>query len=57
MKEKIKYDPVKKHYKHPISIEMGSFGPHKAKFVCQLCKEFVKWASKDEIRIYKEIDK
>jgi len=55
-KPRIKYDPVKKHYKHPISIEMGS-GPHKGKVVCLLCKQFVKWASVDEINMYKEMNR
>ena len=54
MKKKNKYEPVKKHYKHPISIEMGS-GPHKGKMICLSCKQFVKWASKDEIRVYQEM--
>jgi hypothetical protein len=51
----MKYEPVKKHYRHPISIEIGKFGVHNGKVMCQLCNEFVKWASKEEINTYKEI--
>ena len=53
----MKYEPVKKHYNHPVIIEIGDFKPHKGKVICKQCKEFVKWANVDEIRIYKEMNK
>ena len=53
----MKYEPVKKHYKHPIRIEIGKFGIHKGKVMCKLCNEFVKWANPDEIKTYKELNK
>jgi uncharacterized protein (DUF3820 family) len=54
---RVKYEPVKKHYTHPISIKIGKFGVHKGKVMCKLCNEFVKWATKEEIKIYKEMNK
>ena len=53
----MKYEPVTKHYKHPIYIKVGNYGPHKGKVMCKLCNEFVKWASKQEINVYKELNK
>jgi hypothetical protein len=51
----MKYEPVKQHYKHPIIIKIGKFGPHKGKMICKLCNQFVKWANDEEIQMYKEI--
>jgi uncharacterized protein YwgA len=53
----VKYEPVKKHYKHPIYIVKGKYGPHVAKVYCKLCNEFIKWASKSELQIYEELNK
>lgn len=46
----MKYEPIKKHYKHPIYMLYGKFGPHKGKIMCKLCNEFVKWANEKEIK-------
>lgn len=51
---KIKYEPVKKHYNHPITIQFGDYKPHKAKVICKLCNEFVKWANPEEIKIWRK---
>jgi hypothetical protein len=52
----MKYEPVKKHDKHPIVMKKGDFGPHKVKVTCQLCNEFIKWGTVQEYKTYKEIE-
>lgn len=51
---KTKYEPVKKHYNHPITMQFGDYKPHKGKIICKLCNEFVKWASPEEIKIWRK---
>jgi hypothetical protein len=51
----MKYEPIKKHYKHPMYIQIGNYGPHKGKMMCKLCNEFIKWATIEEINTFKEI--
>lgn len=50
LKTTTKYEPVKKHLHHPVYIKHGKFGPHRAKIMCKLCNEFVKWATIQEIK-------
>jgi hypothetical protein len=55
--KKFKYQPVIKHYNHPIRIDFDNVGIHKGRVICVRCNKFVKWASADEVRIYKEMNK
>ncbi len=34
-------------------MQFGDFKPHKAKVICKLCNEFVKWASPKEIKVWR----
>jgi hypothetical protein len=56
-KLKYKYEPVKKHYNHPITITFDNNGIHHGRVMCKRCNVFIKWASKEEVRIYKEMNK
>lgn len=55
---KKKFEPVKQHYTHQLKLIRGPYGPHIAKFICIDCDNvFVKWANKQEIRVYNSIHK
>lgn len=47
---------IDKHLYHELKYVVGPYGPHHGKFVCVVCDKFIKWASRDEIKIYKKID-
>lgn len=49
-KQMNKHNPVIKHLHHPIYLIQGKFGPHNGKIMCKMCKTFVKWATKNEIK-------
>ena len=44
------YNPIQKHQYHEVYLIPGKFGPHNGKIMCKLCNEFVKWATKKEIK-------
>lgn len=52
-----KFQPTITHKNHPISIIQGPFGPHHAKMMCTMCKTFIKWATKKEVKTYKQLIK
>ena len=52
-----KYDPTKEHLHHKLIVKIGPYGPHYAKMICKQCNKFIKWASKQEYKMYKEINK
>lgn len=48
---------IGKHLKHELTYVVGPFGPHRGKFVCVVCNQFIKWARHDEVQTYKKIVK
>lgn len=43
-KAKRKWEPVKQHKGHNWLMVRGSFGPHRAKYICADCDgAFIKW--------------
>lgn len=52
-----KYDPTIEHLHHDIIMMKGSYGPHHYKMTCKKCNKFIKWATKQEYKIYKEMIK
>jgi len=46
---------IDKHLYHELKYVVGPYGPHNGKFICISCDKFIKWANRDEIKIYKKI--